>query len=347
MRTVFLDWFDSATDHDELSHDCSLFLELRERDKGQGKAYAYQCTRCGEAKGSEVAKRHVTLPVPEFDKDLTDRFEQKRRQISDLYKATRTYIPEEPAYKQIGRRLDECLEELSLEFTPEQITESVMTYLMRQRESHVNQLVTGWKSEEELTNWLLYELEPDFHILREAPGVGYINGQEKNIRIDLIIKAKQHLLNAGFTEQFIGIEVKFLDYASGKGFHGKSSKGIFQALSYWYSNAVWDVGADQPVNLAGVMLFSNLSFPEERTHLFNSYDRYYRTLWRAYSSIASQANVGELIIKDYGNTRSGWAMEYNGDKYFTKHPDGYYVKGNANLINKTRIGNAGRKRGRR
>ena len=342
-----MDWFEHAIDFEELAHDCNAFLELRERDKGQGKAYAYQCTRCGEAKGSEVAKRNVTLPVPAFDTELPIRIEQKRRQISEHYKATRTeiYTPAEPPWKQISKRLEECLAEFSDEFTPEQIVDSLQVFLMRQRENHVNQLVTGWKSEEELTNWLRFELEPHFYILDEVPGVGYINGQEHRIRIDLILKPKQHLLEAGFTDQYIGVEVKFLDYASGKGFHGKSSKGIFQALSYWYSNAVWDVGEDEPVSLAGVMLFSNLSFPEERAHLFKTYDRYYRTLWRAYSSIASQANVGELTILDYGKGRTGWAMEYNGDKYFTKHPDGRYVLGNKNLINKARIGNAGRKRG--
>lgn len=204
----------------------------------------------------------------------------------------------------------------------------------------LDQRETRWTSEEQLSAWLAKELSPCFDILIEVPGVGYIKREKRNVRLDFVIRAKKHLIDAGFTDQYLGIEVKYLNYVSGHGFIGKASKGVFQALSYWYSGATWDVGEEQPVTLAAVLMFSNLSFPEEREHLFQTYDQFYKTLWWAYNRIATQANVGELVMLDYGRQGTGWAIEFNRAKYFTKFPGNRLVLGNAHLINKTRIGNS-------
>lgn len=338
-----MDWIENARTPDDLTHDCDEHLELRERQKGHGTAYANQCTFCGEAKGSEVAKRLVTQPVAAFDHELYARYEQRRRDLyRQIHEDTLGQQAEVPSRK-IERRLAECLADLDREFGERLVTSSVQSFLKRQRAEHIDSLRTGWSSEAQLADWLENELSRDFHVLREVPGVGYVNRQQRNLRLDFIIRAKPHLLAKGFTEQYMGIEVKFLDYADGKGFSSKSSKGIFQALSYWYSGSTWNVGENQPVSLACVLLFSNLSFPEERDHFFQSYDQANKTLWHAYSSIAAQANVGELLILDYGQRGSGWSMRFHAARYFSKLPGNRLVLSNQHLINRTRIGHSGKR----
>jgi len=338
-----LDWIDSASSVDDLNHNCLEHLELRERQKGAGTAYARQCVLCGEAKGAEVPKRTVTGPVPPFDQDLFQRYERRR---TELYRQRKdaSYSTEEVPLRRIQQRLNECLDALAEEFGPEVLRNATQSYLRSQREAHINQRPTRWQSEEELSDWLETQLAADFHVLREVPGSGFVNREKQNLRIDFVIRGKQHLIDHGFTSQYMGIEVKFLDYAEGKEFSLKSSKGFFQALTYWYSGALWDVGAAQPVSLAGVLLFSNLSFPDERAHLFHSYDQFYRALWRAYNSITSQANVGELLMLDYGPKGAGWTIQYPGARYFTRSPLNGLILGDVNLINRALIGNSGKKR---
>lgn len=113
-----------------------------------------------------------------------------------------------------------------------------------------------------------------------------------------------------------------------------------ELISVWYSGARLFVPNQGEVELAAVLMFSNLSFKEESSSLFNTLDSYYQKVWKAYLSIANHANVGELLVQtDYGKLRS-WGMEFNGAKYYSMRNSGEYVKGNPNIINKQRIGNS-------
>ncbi|WP_323844264.1 hypothetical protein [Microbulbifer magnicolonia] len=60
----------NAASIEDLEHDCRTHLELRERQKGKGTAYAYQCLICGEAVGSEVSKKGVSIQPLPFDEEV-------------------------------------------------------------------------------------------------------------------------------------------------------------------------------------------------------------------------------------------------------------------------------------
>lgn len=345
---MYSEFIESATSLDDLEHDCSSHLELRERMKGSGTAYAYQCQRCGEAKGGEVSKRKVAEKPQPFNTDLPVVYERKRKALLQVHldnlPKRNASIPAAPTvsplHEVFSSKVDSILKELAAEYPDADMTTVFQSYLRKQRAEAINEQVSRWNSEVELSEWFKGYFSEWFEIHEEVPGVGYVNREKQRVRIDFIIKAKPHLVSQGFTDQYVGVEVKFFDTRVDKGFHGKSSRGIFQALSYWYSGAVWQVGDSEPDPLATVLLFSNLSFSDERERLFNTFDNYYNALWRSYLSVANHSNVGELQVKDYGRAGRGWAMEYNGAKYFSKSYDGRLVPGNPNVINKARIGNS-------
>ncbi|MDF3936260.1 hypothetical protein [Pseudomonas citronellolis] len=336
---------ESAVALEDLNHDCSDYLELRLRNKGTGTAYANQCQFCGEFRGGEIGKAKVKIQPPASDQNLEDAFIQKRLEILSSREISLPTLP----YPRDGKTLEQKLAELG-EIIDEycsaneiNLSNLLPTYLMRQRDRHINEGYSSrWQSEDELHDWFIRNFSRWFHIHHEVNGTGFVDREIEHIRIDFIIKAKDELIAHGFTEKYIGIEVKHLNPITGKGFHGKSSRGIFQALSYWYSGARWDLPNERSVELATVLIFSNLSFQDESDYVFGSLDSHYKKVWKSYLSIANHANVGELIVKTWNDKLDFWAMEYNGAKYYSMHSGRGPVKGNANVISKRRIGSTKR-----
>ncbi len=169
---------------------------------------------------------------------------------------------------------------------------------------------------------------------------GYLNQNKRNLKIDFVIKAKPALQSIGFSSGYYGVEVKYLRLQQGSGFSGKSSRAIFQSLSYWYSGARWEIpNASSPMPLETVLVFSNFSFEDERNQIFNTLDQFYGRVWGSYLSVANHGNVGELLVCTYKSKLMGWRMHYSGANYFRwDRSDGGRL-GNKNLINKARIGN--------
>ena len=325
---------------DLLLHNCEKYLELRERDKGKGTAYGYQCQFCGEFRGNEVNKRAVLETPKRFDSGLDDAYCRKLQEIrrllySEAPASTVKYDPVDHSSaleKIINRYCEDNNLDRSLVFK---------SFLIRQRESYIeNKFISNWKNEEQLHTWFKKHFSEHFEIFSEIKGYGFVNRMKRNLRIDFVIKAKPKLIEHGFTEQYIGVEVKFLNPKVGKGFAGKSSYGVFQALSYWYSGARWWLPSKEKIELASVLMFSNLSFQEESEAMFDTLDAHYSKVWRSYLSIANHANVGELLVRTKKGKLSYWGMEYNGSKYYSMYSSGEYAKGNPNVINKHRIGNA-------
>jgi|GEM_PF-866403 len=349
MESIFdSNFINNAENLDDLKHNCNNHLELRERRKGPGTAYACQCQVCGDAKGGEVSKKNISIQPPPFDTTLSEAYQNKHKKllnpkIEEQYGERKSILKPstiQPLHELLGERLEGLVKELESEYPHANITQSIQTYLIRQRAKIVNSIVPTWISEDELKEWFKQKFSEWFYIKEEVWGEGYVDRCKKKVRVDFVLKAKGALISNGFTEDYIGVEVKFFDPRDGHGFHGKSSRGIFQALSYWYSGAKWNIVENQSSKLATVLLFSNLSFLDEKEAIFNTYDSYYRSLWRSYLSIANHANVGELQIQSCSNENWGWGMEYCGAKYFSKRSDGSLVLGNENVINKIRIGNS-------
>ncbi len=83
-------------------------------------------------------------------------------------------------------------------------------------------------SETILTENLIKAIQDDFEILREVSGHHSI--YNKNVRIDLMLKAKSHLQEAGFTDEWFGVECKWFD-----AIHGATSKVtrmVWQSITY-------------------------------------------------------------------------------------------------------------------
>lgn len=323
---------------EDLHHDCTKNLKLRARKKGTGTAYAYQCQFCGEFKGQEVGKKSISTPPPPEDTELREIYGKK---VSELF---RTENPQfEGAITQISgqksvREKAAELESIILNYCAENNVEPGFLFPIQRERYITNNYQDRWGNEDELKRWFISEFSKWFEIYPEVSGVGYVDREKENIRIDFLLKAKQELIDHGFTDQFIGVEVKYLNPVPGKGFHGKSSSGVFQALSYWYSGARWSLPDHQNIELATVLMFSNLSFQEERDLVFGSVDSHYKAVWSSYLSIANHANIGELLIKTQNNKVTYWLMNYNGGRYFTMQANRGFTKGNQNVINKKRIG---------
>jgi hypothetical protein len=317
-------------------------LEVRTRIKGQGYAYVKQCTFCGRQRGGDIARATVPYTPPPYETDREEIFERKYRQLTrSLSDATRVPFGETVTPSSIlERRLDALLEEFKKEEHGVAVEPLVASYFRRQRDRHTQGFKSAWASEKEISKWFIRKFSKWFHIQEEVEGQGYVNNEKCNIRIDFVIQAKEQLLNAGFTDQPIGIEVKYFDPRSDNNFHSKSSRGVFQALSYSYSGARWNLETTiEPAPLASVLLLSNLSFKADRDYMFRTCDEYFKTLWGAYLKLANHGNVGELQIEGNANSAHCWRFYYSGASYFTIYGDGTLKKGNPNLINKSRIGN--------
>ncbi len=329
---------ETAVSSEGLHHDCNKYLQLRSRKKGNGTAYAYQCQFCGDFKGQEVGKKSISAPPPLEDIELREIYDKK---MSELFRAENPQleglITQSSGQKSVREKAAE-LENLILDYCAENNVEPGLLFRIQREQYITNFYDNQWVNEDQLKQWFISEFSKWFEIYPEIPGVGYVDREKENVRIDFLLKAKQELIAHGFTDQFIGVEVKYLNPVSGNGFHGKSSSGVFQALSYWYSGARWSLADHQNIELATVLIFSNLSFDEERELIFGSFDSYYKAVWNSYLSIANHANIGEILIKTKNNKVTNWQMNYNGGRYFTMDTNRGFTKGNHNVINKKRIG---------
>lgn len=332
---------ESAVVIEDLDHDCASYLELRLRTKAGGTAYANQCQFCGEFRGGEISKSKVKVQPPHGDSILEDAFNRKRIEILssarvELMPSLNPWQGKTMEQKLAG--LDEVISVYCRENEVE-VSSLLSTYLIRQRNKYIDEgFSSRWCSEEELHAWFEKSFSKWFYIYHEVSGIGFIDREVERVRIDFVIRARDELVAYGFTDKYIGVEVKYLSPVTGKGFHGKSSRGVFQALSYWYSGARWDLPNESGVELTTVLMFSNLSFQDESDYVFGSYDSHYRKVWRSYLSIANHANVGELTVKIWNGAVDSWAMEYDGSKYFSVSSWRGPAKGNPNVIAKRRIG---------
>lgn len=331
---------ENAKTLEDLAHSCEEHLELREREKGQGTAYGNQCQFCGEFRGGEISKKKVQQVPIRYDSELEDVFYNKLKQIN-----TALYPPSDvpkPEYNPVDHSSE--IEKLINQYCDDnRLDRSIVfrSFLSKQREEYIrNEFNSNWQSEEQLHVWFMEHMSEHFEIYHEVKGSGFVNRKKRNLKIDFVIKAKRKLIEHGFTDQYIGVEVKYLSPKEGKGFAGKSSYGVFQALSYWYSGARWYLPQAGEIELASVLMFSNLSFQDESKAVFDTLDAHYRKVWGSYLSIANHANVGELLVRTYKGVLSYWSMSYNGSKYYSMYASGDYHKGNPNVINKHRIGNA-------
>jgi hypothetical protein len=75
---------------------------------------------------------------------------------------------------------------------------------------------------------LIEKLAEDFFVKREVRGTHPISNL--GVRIDLMAKAKPHLVDAGFTDRWFGIECKWADQIGGT--TSKTTRLVWQSITY-------------------------------------------------------------------------------------------------------------------
>ncbi|QFT57085.1 hypothetical protein [Microbulbifer sp. THAF38] len=331
---------------EDLEHNCSNYLELRERQKGGGSAYAYQCLLCGVAVGQEVSKKSISSKPLPFDEEIGELYsgvilrflEEMRKQRIEKHPPLPPPEPTVDIYAVFKEQIDQVIEGVRDDHPHSEIDHLFHRYLTEQRESYLSAYRSPWSDEDDLKCWFKRVFSCWFEIFEEVWGEAKFNWGIERIRIDFVIRPKPVLRNAGFADQYMGVEVKFFDPRPGKNFGRKSSRAMFQAFSYSYGETIWDVNSGHRVKLSSVLMFSNLSFNEDRQYIFNSYDRRNRCLWENHNLLVNHANVGEIQVKLWPKGKLSWSLSFSSDSYFSKEYDGSLVLRNVNVINKKRAG---------
>jgi hypothetical protein len=134
---------------------------------------------------------------------------------------------------------------------------------------------------------ILESLKGDFHILEEVPGHHPIYG--KDVRIDLLLRAKNHLCNAGFTTDWFGVECKWISGVNGQ--TAKTTKAVWQSITYAQSEFIVSGQKIRPIFVA---LFT----PE----LEPTIERHINSLFQ----LALYGNVAKMYFYRDGN----WGIKF-------------------------------------
>lgn len=336
--------FDSFQSLNEFDHNCQEHEDLRERTIGKGTAYVIQCTFCGCQIGQSISKKGV-MSIPKlFDDSLTELFDRKYREIK-FGSISRVKLGGDTfnIFDQFEKKLDAFIDEFVTASAGSNTADKSLllnAYLTRKSDQYHKQKRSAWQSELQIKEWFFQTFSQWFYIYPEVRGYGLINGIQKRIIIDYVIIAKPELIDSGFTSKPVGIEAKFFKFQSGDGFTKSASRGVFQALSYWYSNSTWDIPNVSDKQIACVMLLSNLSFKEERDALESEPSRSKKKQWGTFLNLANNGNIGEIHYNfGYHAHPDTWAFKFGGSTYFSYLKTGKFKLGNPNMINKERIGN--------
>lgn len=191
-----------------------------------------------------------------------------------------------------------------------------------------------FSSEVELKEWLEAWIGADFEVFKEVPGVHLT--EKVGVKIDYVLKPKQHLTDAGFLPGPVGLEVKHLRQESS--FSSRASRFVWQAVSY--TDCEFNLPEGQ-IRLPRVLLFSNMSFEDEYSLLKGVTPNIYeneKAKWTALLELANHANVGNLVMYGGRDNRLGWKIKFAAGTYFSRFRNECSLR-NAQLFNKIRIGN--------
>ncbi|WP_286911955.1 MULTISPECIES: hypothetical protein [unclassified Pseudomonas] len=160
-------------------------------------------------------------------------------------------------------------------------------------------------SEAALISQLVNKIENDFEILREVPGHHPI--YKKNVRIDLMLRARPHLQDAGFTNEWFGVECKWSDSIHGA--MSKVTRMAWQSITYAQSTFIVN-------NEHIIPSFVAVYTPDNLGRIIESH---LETLL----SLGLYGNVGRL----YFYRDQSWGIKF-ASIYARSDSNGFYVKRN-------------------
>ncbi len=327
--------------------------ELRLRKQKNGSChYVKQCQKCGAQIGNALKYNSSEVieagpDVPFFDETISDRYENFLACLKNKLFDSKTNRNPSPAVykseKQIKR--DNLIDEINLLFrkagdiNEQDFLEAELIRKLREMVNIFDQYddFKSFSSENEIEEWLINNLSTDFYFYRQVPGKHISDGVK--VKIDFLIFPKKHLINHGFSESFIGVEVKFF-HPSNK-FGKKSSRSWWQTISYLDCEFFLK---DKIIKPKFCLLFSNLSFEGEIEYLKKYYgkDDNDVVIWRSYKQLANHARVGSLEIYGRPENNVGWGIHFANSPYFQARINQgqfHYILSTQNLVGKVRIGN--------
>lgn len=157
-------------------------------------------------------------------------------------------------------------------------------------------------SEWTLKKRLQESLENDFMILSEVEGLHPINNHK--VRVDFMLKARNHLVEKGFTDEWFGVECKWASGVIGQ--TSKITRMFWQSITYAQSIYCIEGNSITPKFVA-------VFVPDQ---LEMSIERHFKTL----SQLALYGNVGELYFYRDGS----WGIKFT-YIYARSTGDDYYI----------------------
>lgn len=342
-------------------HVCDDTLAIRRRTFTGGASHVVrQCTICGEQRYGPLPKRDAERLLAgatalSFDDLAEDRYRQARiareqeqqriaRRLTELQDPEAAQLEaaeraeHEAALQRVRTAIAEAVEAVTVLPAPRRepfLLAELFTHRSAFRETPAGERADLlFQSEDEVSAWLTGWIGQDFDVWKEVPGVHL--AERSGVRVDLVLRAKPHLVAAGFLPCFFGVEVKHLP--TGGGFSPKASRAVRQAMSYM--DCEFELEGEK-IRLQRVLLFTNMSFEAERNllrgieHHALSNDK---AKWAALLELANHANVGNLEIYGSREAWKGWRIAFATGKYFSRYLKEYRLS-DANLFAKVRIGN--------
>ncbi|AXX86961.1 hypothetical protein AMRN_1218 [Malaciobacter marinus] len=291
-----------------------------------------QCMICGRQVGGEKSIRNRNLnEIPPFNEKINIEIEKSLQKRVDSFRKKKFYYVLYEKIKEKNNYSDEMMYGL-LKSMLSLATEAKIKTIEESKFCKLN-------NEPKLTEWLIKFLDRDFHIRSELKGKYILT--KKNVKVDLMLYPKEHLIECGFDKDYFAIEIKYLDP-----FHELFKKGsemFWQAITY--KDSAFEI-KNKTIIPKFTLVFTNLSFKNQRKKLLSRVDWDMPSMWRAYSHLASHAGVGILEIlepyidyKTKEKSQTGWKIFFATSEYFTKDREGNYKLNNPYVSRKKSAGN--------
>lgn len=315
------------------SHKCEEHLEERLRiKKNDALGIVMQCTICGKQKGGEKSSKNRNLnEIPSFDEQIISEIEKASQNRFDSF---RKEMFDFKLYEKIKKE-NNYTDEIMYNILKSMLSIATEEKVKNIKESEFCKL----NNEPKLTKWLIEFLDKDFHIAQELKGQYALT--KTNVKVDLMLYPKKHLIENGFAKEYFAIEVKYLE--PNHDLFKKGSEMFWQTMTY--KDSIFKI-KDKEVIPKFTLVFTNLSFHNQREKLSCRVDWDMRSMWRAYTHLASHAGVGILqILEPYVDfttkeeSQIGWKIFFATREYFTKDREGNYRLNNEHVAKKKNAGN--------
>ncbi len=164
--------------------------------------------------------------------------------------------------------------------------------------------------ESKLQKLLFAKMAADFYIEPEAEGNFIIT--DDGVRIDCCMFPKRHLIEKGFVEQWVGVEVKVPEPKKARA--GKGGQVLWQSIIYSQSKFRVPKNPEEAGLVSKVCVMVRPAFILIFPRLVKFFES--RDLAFAFEAFAQQANVGSLDVLN-----EGWIMVGGTNYYFSRRND--------------------------